>query len=671
MILRKPLLPLLLPACALLLAVWAYIPGLHGSFLFDDFANLPALGATGPVDQWPTFWRYLTSGIADPTGRPLTLLSFLLDAHNWPAAPYPFKRTSLILHLLNGVLLYVLLAKLGRSLDLGERRRKLAALLGTSLWLLHPLLVSTTLYIVQREAMLPATCVMTGLLLWLHGREQLTAGKTKAGLGWSVLGLGAFTVLGALAKANGALLPLYALLIEIVLLEPRHPLVDGNARRAHRRVMFVFGILPAAAICIYLLYIGVHGLWIGGPIGTRPWSIGQRLLTEPRVLLDYLKLLWLPRPFSSGLFNDQYAASTSWLHPTTTLPALLAVLAMTASAWHWRRRHPALALTVLFYFAGQLLESSSIPLELYFEHRNYVPTLLMFWPLGLWLTDTRHLRQVKIALMVALPLTLAGMTHARTEVWGNVRTQALVWARINPSSPRAQANAAQIEMQNGHPRAAIRRLETLLNARPDQAQLVFNLIGARCMIGGVSTTDLIAAHYAMSGTSNTGVLLTHWFERMLPVAMSGRCPGLTTAALLDLINTGLRNPKLSAAGPQQDMIYLRGRIALAQHHPDTALADFIHALDLQVRPGFALEAAANLGSHGYPVQGLRLLDHYQQVQDRAIPPSFGMPMVHAWVLACENYWPHEFAHLRRQLNLDAKAANTNTVSSNSAQSLSR
>lgn len=654
-------------ACALLL-VWAYAPGLHGGFLFDDFANLPPLGATGPVDHWPTFWRYITSGEADPTGRPLTLLSFLLDAHDWPADPYPFKRTNLILHLLNGVLLYALLTKLGHLLDFDERRCQLAALLGAALWLLHPLLVSTTLYVVQREAMLPATCAMAGLLCWLHGRQQLVAGRTKTGLSWSAFGLGGFTVLGVLAKANGALLPLYALLIEIIVLAPRQPMACSDARRTHRGVMLVFGIIPSVAIGLYLVYIAVHGIMLGGVVGIRPWTIGQRLLTEPRVLMDYLKLLWLPRPFSSGLFNDQYAASTSWLHPVTTLPSLLAVLALIAGAWHWRQRYPVLALAVLFYFAGQLLESTSIPLELYFEHRNYLPAMLMFWPLSLWLADTHTLGLPKYLLMLALPLSLAWMTHARAEVWGNVRTQALVWARINPDSPRAQANAAQIEMQTGHPYDAARRLSLLLAARPEQIQLAFNLIGARCMTGGVSASELAAARKAMQLASTTGTLFAHWFDRTLPVAISGTCPGLTPAQLLGLIDAGLQNPRLAAAGRRQDLIYLRGRIALAQHQPDAALTDFMHALDLQVRPGIALQAAATLGAAGYPVQGLHMLDHYQHVQKRAMPPDFGMPMLHDWILARQHYWPHELAHLRNQLALDAKASSTNTAPSPPAPS---
>lgn len=643
----------------LILSTIAYWPGLHGGFLFDDFSNLPSLGASGPIDTWPTFWRYITSGIADPTGRPLALSSFLLDARNWPADPYPFKRTNLILHLLNGALLYALLARLGNSLDIDANRSRIAALLGSAIWLLHPLLVSTTLYIVQREAMLPATCVLAGLLLWLHGRSQLAEDRIGLGLLWGALGLGGFSLLGVLAKANGALLPLYALLIEVVLLAPRHPIPPGGALRAQRLFLGMFAVLPSMLIISYLVWIGVHGMITGGP-ELRPWTYAQRLLTEPRVLVDYLQLLWLPRPFSSGLFNDQYIASTSPWHPLTTLPALLLVLILIVGAWRLRRRYPALALTILFYFAGQLIESTSIPLELYFEHRNYIPALLMFWPLGLWLTDPRTVPTVKRMLMFALPLGLALMTHARAEVWGNVSTQAEIWARINPASPRAQANAAQIEMQNGHPNHAIHRLEALLRTQPDQAQLVFNLIGARCMTGGLHPGDMTAARAAMRGTANTGTLFAHWFERVLPVAASDGCPGLTLNDLGELINAGLRNPKLNQPGPQQDLIYLRGRVALTRHQPDAALADFIQALHLQVRPGMALEAAATLGSADYPAQGLQLLDHYQLVQRHAMPPGIGMPMLHAWVLAREDYWPHELASLRRQLSLDAHARSTNT-----------
>ncbi|WP_237710288.1 tetratricopeptide repeat protein [Rhodanobacter fulvus] len=655
----------------MLLAIYVYWPGLNGGFLFDDFANLPALSAPGPIDNWFSFWRYITSGTADPTGRPLTLLTFLIDARNWPAAPLPFKRTNLILHVANGLLLFALLNRLGSLLNLEITRCRNAALLGASFWLLHPLWVSTTLYIVQREAMLPATCVLAGLLIWLHGRERLVGGHLRSGLIWSVLGLGGFTVLGVLSKANGILLPCYALVIEAILLGSRRHVLPAREKRAHRLVIWLFAIIPTMGICLYLVRIGATGILHGGNAGIRSWTYAQRLLTEPRVVMDYLSLLWLPRPFSSGLFNDQYAASTSLIHPLSTLWALLAVVVLISGAWWFRRRYTAWSLAVLFFFAGHLLESTSVPLELYFEHRNYVPALLMFWPLGLWLADTRKLKLPKQILMIALPLGLALMTHARATVWGNVRTQALVWAQINPDSPRAQANAAQILMQSGQPKEAAKRLQALLATKPDESQLAFNLIGAHCLTGGITQADIDAARVAMQGSANTGSLFAHWFERTLPVAMAGSCPGLTPEVLLDLINAGLQNPRLAGAGRQQDLVYLRGSVALARHQADAALLDFRRALDLQVRPALALKAAAALGSASYPRQGLQLLDHYEQVKGQTMPARFGMPMLHEWVLSYQHYWPNELTHLRHQLNLDARAANVNTGPSNPDRGVTR
>jgi len=676
-------------------AVLVYHPGLHGSFLFDDFGNLPALGATGPVDTWPTFWRYITSGKADPTGRPLTLLSFLLDARDWPAAPYPFKRTNLVLHLVNGVLLALLLRRLGRMAmkRAGGHRSDLAAVIGAGMWVLHPLFVSTTLYVVQREAMLPATFTLLGLLAWLHGRTALAGGQTWRGTLWIALGLGGCTVLGVLSKANGILLPALALVVEHVFLRstsPRsQPAFASKQQRAYRRCMELFGWLPTALVTGYLLHQG----WIGftrGVSSVRPWTLGQRLLSEPRVLMDYFDLLWLPRPFTPGLFNDQVQASTSLWSPATTLPALLAIVALIAGAWLLRRRWPAAALAILFYFVGQSLESSTVALELFFEHRNYLPALLMFWPLALWLCSVRAApaagriegdstlhendeekavirtspadpapfdRRIQFARWGLAAVILAGlglMTHARASLWGNSHDQALLWARLNPQSPRAQANAAQLEMSAGEPVQAIHRLLEPLAKAPDQVQLALNLFGAQCLLGHVDARTLEASRHALRTTRDPGTLLVNWFERAMDQAAHPSCPQLTYATLGSLLQAALANPHLADnPGRQQDLHYLLGHLALRQGDANTALAEFNQALDKQVRVSAALKQAALLGASGFPRQGLAHLDHLAIEPEQAYETGFGMPRIHAWVLRHQHYWPKELAHLRATLRDDA------------------
>jgi len=682
-------LTLLVLLLVIILAIVAYWPGLKGGFLFDDFANLTALGATGPIDNWPTFWRYITSGTADPTGRPLTLLTFLIDARDWPANPYPFKRTSLILHLINGVLLALLLRRLGRETFKACEfsRSDLAAVIGAGFWLLHPLLVSTTLYIVQREAMLPATFTLLGLLAWLHGRGAMQCDRHFSGVLWIAFGLGGCTVMGVLSKANGILLPALALVVEYVLLRTdtkrQIPAQPARLDRAYQRVMLLLAWLPASLVACYLLQQGWSGM-TRGISSVRPWTLGQRLLTEPRVLLDYLDLLWLPRPFTPGLFNDHIQASASLWSPATTMPAMLAVFAMMAGAWLLRRRWPALALALLFYFVGQSLESSTVSLELYFEHRNYLPAMLMLWPLALWLCDVRLQpakdqvltpitteaiptntvtvrvsarfagNKAKLALVVLILLGLALMTYARASLWGNSHDQALLWARLNPDSPRAQANAAQAELNNGQPTRAVTRLLGPLAKAPDQVQLALNLFGAECQLGRIDPSTLAASRLALRTTRDPGTLLVSWFERAIEQVAQPPCPQLSFATLSDLLQAALANPNMvSNPGRQQDIHYLQGRIALMQGDADSALAEFNQALDLQVRISMALKQAALLGSSGFPQQGLSHLDHLEAESQQAFSPGFGMQRIHDWVLQHQKYWPNELARLRATLRDDA------------------
>lgn len=644
-------------ATLLLAALAVYRPGLSGSFLFDDFANLPALGATGPIDNGPALARYLTSGTADPTGRPITVASFLLDARDWPADPRPFKRTNLLIQLLNITLLTWLLLALGRRCGLAEAHAQIAAVLGAALWGLHPLFVSTTLYIVQREAMLPGVFILTGLLLWLAGRSRLMTGRRASGVTLELIGLGLCTALATLCKANGALLPFYALLIDYLLLRPRDPMPPP---RAHRSILLILGWLPAVALILFLLHTAAQLLGGQAPMG-RAWTEGQRLLTEPRVLWDYLRLLWLPRPFTPGLFNDQIHASTGLLQPWTTLPALAGVAGLLGGAWALRRRAPLWAFAILFFLAGHLLESTTIPLELYFEHRNYLPALVMFWPLAVWLTGSGGRPLVRAALAAAIIIGLCLMTWSRAHLWGDTTQQALLWARLNPESPRAQSNAAQIMMARGQPRWAERVLRPLLAKDPDQIQIAFNLVGADCAMGTASAKDLAATEYALRHTLRLGDLSFKWLGDAIDKAARGTCSGLTLPTVKRLIDAAWDNPATArATGWRQDILDLQGRYALAQHQPTLAYRHFARALSLDPNPGTALQQAAILGSAGH--QRLALCElSLPSTPTTSDHSKWSMAQLHDWVLKPQNYWPHEMAHLRSALQHDLPADQRNAT----------
>jgi len=632
----------------LVLGFAAYAPGLSGGFLFDDFVNLDALGATGPVDDWPTFWRYITSGAADPSGRPLALLSFLVDARDWPADPASFLRTNLLLHLLNGCLLFGLLRQLGRALQTEPRQRDAAALLGAGLWLLHPLLVSTTLYIVQREAMLPTTFSLLGLLIYGIGRLRFQDSLGEHGTGTMVMGIVGGTGLALLCKGNGILVPLLAWVLESTILG-RSDQVALPAQSARRLRMLVSFLLVAPS-CLIFAYLALKLPMLNLPLGTRPWTIGQRLLTESRVLVDYLQLLFVPRSVSSGLYNDGYAVSTSLWHPASTALAMTFLIGLLGCAFKLRRTCPRVSAALLFFFAGHLLESTVVPLELYFEHRNYLPALLLFWPLADALFARRVPRLVQVAAALALLGLVTVTTYQRSVLWGQPEKLAALWARQNPESARAQATAAMALTNRGGFQQAAEHLLPLWLRRPGDVQLAFNYIDAACRWHGISDADKTRLAGTLR-TSRDGDLLIHqWLGRTIEVAASGSCPGLDLPDVERWIAAGALNPRISPPSTRDQTIEpLLGQMAVQQGNPSLAVEHFNRALAAFAAPDLAARNVAYLARAGYYLEAQAHLDFYERLGRKQFRPGAGMPWLHQKVLEKQGYWPNEIKILRAKL----------------------
>jgi hypothetical protein len=439
--------PIFLLACSLLLAFICYRPGLYGDFLFDDNINIVENGAlkiyTLDFDSLKSAAVSMGNSLA---GRPLSMASFALDYYFNGPGPYGFKLTNLIIHLLNGICIFILTTLvLGihcrrHAPELSAGRLGWIALAVASAWLLHPLNLTGVLYVVQRMASLSALFTLSGLIFYLYGRKCQLDGR--AGWGWILPAFFLFTPLALLSKETGALLPAFMLLAELILLN-----FEAPAARSRRILiaLFTFAVgLPLLALAGYALW---NPNWILVGYGIRDFTLPERLMTEARVLWFYLRLILVPDISQLGMYHDDIVISRGLLTPWMTLFACLGIALLVAVAVWLRRRHPLVAFGVLFFLLGHSIESTVIALEIAHEHRNYLPDygiLLVLFHYLLspgWLKDTVRLRRV---LVLVLILFFGGITALRAGQWASEYELKLMEVAHHPDSPRANAEVAYL-----------------------------------------------------------------------------------------------------------------------------------------------------------------------------------------------------------------------------------
>lgn len=424
------------------LVALAYAPGLGGGYTFDDYPNIIENTALHVRSLETGAW--MGAALASPAAdlpRPLAMLSFALNYYFTGIDPWPMKATNLAIHLVNSLLVLLLVRRvLAAALPDVGAAREWAGRFAAAAWALHPINLMAVLFVVQRMESLAHLFVFTGLLLYVAGRSRQVSGQTG---GWSRIGLGlvACTALGVAAKESAALLPLYAVCLEFCVFRFK----GVGAKRDPRLAMLfvVVLVLPAIAGVAWLLPKAMAP----AAFAHRDFSLGERLLSEPRVVLDYLRWTLLPDLGQLSLYHDDYLPSRGLLQPAATLAGLLAMSLLLGLALWLRSRRPQSSLGLLWFLTAHLMTATFIPLELVFEHRNYFASLGICLVLAdLLLLAPRHESWRRIGTLLALVALLgfAATTHMRAREWSNELRFASTEAAKHPDSPRATYDLARL-----------------------------------------------------------------------------------------------------------------------------------------------------------------------------------------------------------------------------------
>ncbi|MGH8146218.1 MAG: tetratricopeptide repeat protein [Rhodanobacteraceae bacterium] len=521
-------LPWLLLAIAVIATAAVYWPGLTGGWVFDDYPNIVDNAAIHITPGHSTLVAWVNAALSSPASflhRPLASITFALNWYAGGGDPWPFKLTNVLIHLLNGVLLFCVLRELLRlrawmrnAPTLDDPAATRLALVVTAGWLLLPINLMAVLYVVQRMESLCQVFVLGGLWAYLVGRRQMLTADTLAqevrGFSLATLGIVLGTVLGLTSKETAVLLPVFAFLVEAIVLRFRQtdtdirtalrttsssratrsippalradplpaeggnthlpppegsntllPPSEGRAERSERarsargdgssgasgnrtdkRVWVLFTItlfIPAVLGFAWLLRGALRpSSWTG-----RSFTLGQRLLTEPRVLVDYLHWTLFPNPEVLSLYHDEVVKSTGLLTPWTTLGAMLLLAALIVVAVLLRNRRPLVSLGIGWFFAAQLLTATIVPLELVYEQRMYfasIGVLLAAGTLLLGLRKSIRLPLLRGFLVAVALLWFGSATYLRSVEWSNPLRLAVAEANRHPASPRATYEAGRL-----------------------------------------------------------------------------------------------------------------------------------------------------------------------------------------------------------------------------------
>lgn len=477
--------PLLLFALLVVIAL-VYWPGLSGGYTFDDYPNIVdnlALHVTKPI------WNdWLAAVLSSPSGnlqRPLAMLTFAINHYFTGLDPRPMKLTNLAIHLLNTLLVFGLVRSLvqvasSERADRPSTTTDWAALFTTAIWSLHPINLMAVLFVVQRMESLCHVFVFGGLWLYVLGRQRQLQGN--GGRLLVLAGLIPCTLLGSLAKESAFLLPLYAFCLESCLFRFR-----SHDLRPDRWLLGLYGIvlvLPVFAGLAWLLPRAMNSAAFDG----RGFTLAERLLTEPRVVLSYLHWILIPELNQLSLYHDDFPVSRNLWSPATTFFSILVIPALLAMAWAGRRRRPLASLGLFWFLGAQLLTATIVPLELVFEHRNYFASLGICLVLADLLLLGRHTAAATRGytfLALAFLVFFAATTHLRAREWSDPVRFSTTEAAKRPQSPRATYDLARVlvvltDYQPSSPYiaetfSAIERARRVpgSNILPDSAALIF------------------------------------------------------------------------------------------------------------------------------------------------------------------------------------------------------
>lgn len=358
-----------IPFFLAVLGWWLYAPTLESEFHFDDYVYI--LESSEITDL-----KYCLNSLADNIFRPDRMLVTLTFGLNYLIHDYSlpgYHIVNILLHLLNSCLVfllaYLLLETTAGASSFSRRENKsklLYAVIGATLFLLHPVAVNSVTYISQRHGLLATFFYISGIVLFVKFRQ--------------IRGIKAFLLFagclmcywaGIHSKPMALTLPITLVAYELVFLT--------NKKQLWRKIFSI--LLPLSAVFLVILvgYAYFSGLFSAGAdiAGFRSsllWSPWQHMMTESFVFLHYWKILFLPLP--QWLSGDHYFQVVEAVDLKIIVSWLAHIAIMVLALWCYSKNLLLVTFGIALFYISLVPPYFALPiLDVKVDYKTYLPSV--------------------------------------------------------------------------------------------------------------------------------------------------------------------------------------------------------------------------------------------------------------------------------------------------------
>lgn len=475
-IFAQHLLPILLIS---ILALAIYANTLKNGFVYDD--NFTIVN-NSLIKNLRNLSKLVHQSYFDSSGeltyRPVVTFTYFVDYALYGQEPWGFHLTNILLHLFNGILLYIFLTLLlKRSNVCGQKSTTLQIFTNTPfivslMFVSHPVLTEAVNAISYREDLLSFLFYMGTLNIYLFLRSETSHLQRHRYLSLFALSY-LYYFLALLSKEMALTLPLLIFCCEFI--------YRNKTDEKFKYILFNRYILGYIAITV--IYIFIRFFLFQNPTNTEvpSWNLMERVLTVPLLIANYLKLTI----FSASLSADYvFNPVKSVLSYRFLLPLLIVISLLLAAVKFWNRER-GIAFGLLFFILTLSPVYNIVPLTNPFAERYlYTPVagLILVIALAVHLFFEsfflKHLyKNIAVFAFIVMVLSAYSLLGIkRNTVW---RDSFSLWSDTiikTPDSSRAYNNLGLVYTNQG-------QLEESLNAFMNAIKLTPNFPEAHYNIG--------------------------------------------------------------------------------------------------------------------------------------------------------------------------------------------